>query len=85
MVNLNVELRIPAKKSLGFALFQDMGALSNTKFADVKMRHILAGTGAGIRIQTPIGPLRFDFAFKWHRPDQATAPYCWFLSFGNAF
>lgn len=85
MANLNVELRIPAKKSLWFALFQDLGALSNAKFADIKMRHILAGTGAGIRIQTPIGPLRFDFAFKWHRPDPAIAPYCWFLSFGNAF
>lgn len=85
MVNLNVELRIPAKKSLWFALFQDLGALSNTRFADVKMRHILAGSGAGIRIQTPIGPLRFDFAFKWHRPDPSIAPYCWFLSFGNAF
>lgn len=85
MVNVNVELRIPAKRNLWFALFQDLGALSNTKFADIKMRHILAGTGAGIRIKTPIGPLRFDFAFKWHRPDQTIAPYCWFLSFGNAF
>jgi outer membrane protein assembly factor BamA len=85
MANLNIELRIPAKRNLWVAVFQDMGALSNTKFADIKMRHILAGTGAGIRIQTPIGPLRFDFAFKWHRPDQTIAPYCWFLSFGNAF
>jgi outer membrane protein assembly factor BamA len=85
MVNVNAELRIPAKRNLWFAVFQDMGALSNTKFADIKMRHILAGTGAGIRIQTPIGPLRFDFAFKWHQPDPSIAPYCWFLSFGNAF
>ena len=85
MVAVNAELRILASGRLWLALIQDFGALSNNRFADIKPKQILAGSGAGIRIQTPIGPLRFDFAFKWHRPDPAIAPYCWFLSFGNAF
>lgn len=85
MINFNAELRIPAHRGLWIALFQDLGALSNNHFADIKARDILAGTGFGIRYQTPIGPLRFDVAFKWHRPDPRISRYCWFLSFGNAF
>lgn len=85
MINFNAELRIPAYKGLWVALFQDLGALSNNYFADIKAHDILAGTGFGIRYQTPIGPLRFDIAFKWHRPNPRFSRYCWFLSFGNAF
>lgn len=85
MINLNAELRIPAYRGLWVALFQDLGALSNNNFTDIKSRDILAGTGFGFRYETPIGPLRFDVAFKWHRPDPRISPYCWFLSFGNAF
>ena len=85
MVNLNAELRFPAYRGVWFALFQDLGALSNNCFADIKARDIVAGTGLGIRYETPIGPLRFDVAFKWHRPDPRISRYCWFLSFGNAF
>ena len=85
MITFNAELRIPAYRGLWIALFQDIGALSNNHFTDIKARDILAGTGLGIRYQTPIGPLRFDVAFKWHRPDPRISRYCWFLSFGNAF
>lgn len=85
MINFNAELRIPTYRGLWIALFQDLGALSNNHFTDIKARDILAGTGFGLRYQTPIGPLRFDIAFKWHRPDPRISRYCWFLSFGNAF
>lgn len=85
MINFNAELRIPASHGLWIALFQDLGALSNNHFADIKAHDILAGSGFGIRYQTPIGPLRFDVAFKWRRPDPRIPGYCWFLSFGNAF
>lgn len=85
MVNINVELRIPTYRGLWIALFQDLGALSNNYFADIRAKDVLAGTGFGIRYQTPVGPLRFDVAFKWRRPDPRISCYCWFLSFGNAF
>lgn len=85
LANLNIELRIPLNKNFSAAIFQDLGALSNNHFADIKACDICAGTGWGIRYNTPIGPLRFDIAWKWHRPDSKISRYCWFLSFGNAF
>ena len=83
LFNINVELRIPVYKKCWAAIFQDIGALSNNYFADIKAG-IVAGTGCGIRYQTPIGPLRFDIAFKWSKPKHM-GRYAWFLSFGNAF
>lgn len=84
MIMANVELRIPAKQWLWLSIFQDIGALSNNRFADIKAGWV-AGTGAGIRFITPIGPLRFDIAYKWAGCRQGQSRYCWFLSFGNAF
>jgi len=85
MITLNAEWRVPIYQNFWGAIFQDLGALSNNHFADIKAHNILAGTGFGFRYNTPIGPLRFDIAWKWHRPDPAISRYCWFLSFGNAF
>jgi len=45
-------------------VFQDLGALIQDSITD-SMDNILAGSGFGIRYQTPIGPLRFDIAWKW--------------------
>ena len=38
--------------------------IKKDKFADFNTRSILAGTGLGLRIATPVGPLRFDIAWK---------------------
>jgi|GEM_PF-2760008 len=85
LLNLNLELRMPAYKDIWCTLFQDLGALSNNYFADIRPRNLLAGTGFGIHYNTPIGPLRFEIAWKWQRPDRCMPLYAWFLSFGNAF
>jgi outer membrane protein assembly factor BamA len=85
MLNLNAELRFPIYKFISGAVFQDLGALSNTMFADIRAKDILAGTGFGVRLNTPIGPLRFDIAWKWRRESKAVSGYSWFLTFGNAF
>lgn len=84
MLNLNMELRFPIYKSLSGVVFQDLGALSSTKFANVKPKDILAGTGFGIRVATPVGPFRFDIAWKWAKEPEARS-YAWFLTFGQAF
>jgi outer membrane protein assembly factor BamA len=85
MITFNAEWRMPLYQNFWMTVFQDLGALSNNHFADIRAQNILAGTGFGLRYNTPIGPLRFDIAWKWHRPDHAISRYCWFLSFGNAF
>ena len=84
-LNANFELRCNVYKSLDAVLFQDLGALIQDSVSDA-MDNILAGSGFGIRYQTPIGPLRFDIAWKWkiQYPD-FEAPWVFWLSLGHAF
>lgn len=85
MVNGNIELRVPLLKKVGGVLFQDLGALSGTMFADFKRQDILASTGFGLRFFTPIGPLRFDIGWKWRKQIPRERSFAWFLTFGQAF
>jgi len=85
MVNANIELRIPIFKKVGAVLFQDLGALSGTLFADFKRQDLLAATGLGVRIFTPLGPLRFDIGWKWRKQIPLERSFAWFLTFGQAF
>lgn len=84
-LNANLELRCNVYKSLDAVVFQDLGALIQDSISDA-MDNILAGSGFGIRYQTPIGPLRFDIAWKWkiQYPD-FEAPWVFWLSLGHAF
>lgn len=70
---------------LGGVVFQDLGALSSNNLASIKPCDVVAGTGVGLRYNTPLGPLRFDFACKWKRQDPSLPMYAWFITFGNAF
>jgi len=54
-------------------------------FADFKPQDILAATGFGLRIFTPIGPLRFDIGWKWRKQLPIERSFAWFLTFGQAF
>ncbi|BDC34868.1 hypothetical protein Noda2021_08260 [Candidatus Dependentiae bacterium Noda2021] len=85
MLNINTEIRFPLYQMLGGVLFQDLGALSSNRLADITAKDVVAGTGFGLRYNTPIGPLRFDIAWKWNRGDKDIASYAWFITFGNAF
>jgi outer membrane protein insertion porin family len=85
MINGNIELRFPLYKKIGAVVFQDFGALSGTLFADFKPQDLLAATGFGFRIFTPLGPLRFDIGWKWHKQMPIERSFAWFLTFGQAF
>jgi len=82
MVNTNIEFRFPVYKAIGAVVFQDLGTLIEDIF---KRSNLLAATGFGLRFNTPVGPIRFDIGWKWHRKIKNEPSYAWFLSFGNTF
>ncbi len=85
MLNMNFELRFPVYKQLNGVVFQDFGFLDGGYFRDLVKKDLLAGTGFGLRYNTPIGPIRFDIGFKWSRPTPEVSPLAWFLTLGQAF
>lgn len=85
MLNGNLEFRISFFGDVMFVLFQDVGALIEKEFSEVKGGRLLAASGFGFRYFTPIGPLRFDLGFKWHRDDPRESLVAWFLTLGHAF
>lgn len=85
LVNASLELRFPLYNKLGGVVFGDIGALSSNKLTEIRACDMLSGLGFGLRYNTPIGPLRFDFAWRGNKRDGVGRPYAWFLSFGNAF
>ena len=85
MVNVSLEARFPLYGNLGGVLFQDLGALAQNKLAELKGGKFLGATGFGLRYLTPIGPIRFDIGFKWHRHDEEQSRFAWFLTIGESF
>lgn len=85
MVNANLEIRFPLISRLGGVIFQDIGLLSGNNFADFNPKNILAATGFGLRLNTPVGPLRFDIGWKWRRTKPEERAAAWFLTFGQSF
>lgn len=85
MYNLNFEIRFPVYAEIEAATFLDTGVLIKDSIQDVP-DNLLAGVGFGLRYNTPIGPLRFDIAFKLDRkyPEFESA-YAWYLTLGQAF
>ncbi|MFQ5905438.1 MAG: outer membrane protein assembly factor, partial [bacterium] len=67
LTTFNVEMRFPLfriyGKYLGLAYFVDMGNVWRVplRLKDL-VKDLNVGAGAGIRVETPIGPLRLDYA-----------------------
>jgi outer membrane protein insertion porin family len=58
----NSELRFPISRRLEGAAFVDAGnTFSST--ADLKLGNLAVGAGLGLRVRTPLAPLRFDFGY----------------------
>jgi outer membrane protein assembly factor BamA len=65
-INPRAELRIPLSGSIQTALFVDAGNLwaDRNEFNPFVLRYT---AGTGLRIQTPVGPLVFDYGFNIER------------------
>ena len=79
----NVEYRFPIYRWLGGAVFFDTGMVTPT-VSDFAWSQLFPGVGSGLRITTPIGPIRLDVAYglRQVRTDDRIQVY---LTVGQAF
>ncbi len=82
MVLFNGELRINPSKGFGLVLFTDAGNVWTGR--DINLDDLRASYGAGIRYNTPVGPLRLDYGQKIHRL-AGESPGQLHFSIGQAF
>ncbi|MCX5717983.1 MAG: outer membrane protein assembly factor BamA [Nitrospirae bacterium] len=79
----NLELRTYIGKSFGFVTFFDGGNVWR-KPGDIKFSEMKYTAGAGIRYNTPVGPLRIDYGHKLNREKGESSGEVHF-SIGHAF
>jgi len=61
---LNGEVRFPIRKAFSGAAFVDAGnTFAST--ADIALGRLAVGAGLGLRVRTPLAPLRLDFAYPF--------------------
>jgi outer membrane protein insertion porin family/translocation and assembly module TamA len=64
----NIELRRPIIGILSGVLFLDMGTVNEEKF-NFAQEEIRTSAGAGLRVDTPLGPIRLDYGYQLNPPE----------------
>ena len=83
MLILNAELRFNLPYNIGLVFFVDGGNVWLT-YENFRIKDLKYTTGAGIRYNTPIGPLRLDYGYKLDREiDEDVGE--WHFTLGHAF
>jgi len=82
LLNGSLEVRFPIYKSFGAALFFDSGQFYH-KTSDISINSMRSSVGFGLRINTPIGPIRLDYGYPIH--GDGNRNYWPDIAFGNPF
>lgn len=80
-LTLNAEVRFPIYGPVRGVLFYDMGNLT-VRSSDFGFRDFNHAIGTGLRIATPIGPIRFDAGYN---PDRDHGEDLWALHFNLGY
>jgi outer membrane protein insertion porin family len=82
-VIFNAEWRVPVWRWLSIAGFVDTGTVA-PEVSDLGSAKFSTGVGGGIRLRTPVGPIRFDAGYALNPiPDQDRWQF--YLTIGNPF
>ncbi|HEY6329635.1 MAG TPA: BamA/TamA family outer membrane protein, partial [Blastocatellia bacterium] len=84
LVVLRNEVRFPVWNFIGGAVFSDTGNVFST-VQDISISGMTETLGFGIRLKTPIGPLRFDLGFLVANKPLGQHLYRFDASFGQTF
>jgi outer membrane protein insertion porin family len=79
-----VELRIPLIGRVGGALFLDTGQVWSRR-SQVDLSRMAVAAGPGLRVATPVGPLRIDVGFRLTNLEPSQPKSVLHLGIGNAF
>jgi len=79
----NFELRFPVWRFVRGVVFCDSGQLA-ADFSQLKFIEQMFTVGAGVRLLTPVGPVRLDWGYKLE-PVSWERRYRWHFSFGYPF
>jgi outer membrane protein insertion porin family len=80
---LNLEWRFPIWRWLGGAVFVDTGAVT-PEISGLNFDAFKTGAGGGLRLKTPVGPIRFDVGYALSRiPNESRTQF--YVTVGNPF
>jgi outer membrane protein insertion porin family len=81
---INNELRFPIWRDLGGAVFSDTGNVFQ-RVRDMKPSNLTQTFGLGVRVKTPVGPVRFDIGFLVFNKPPGYAGYHLHFTIGQTF
>ena len=88
LVLINLEWRLPLLGPVGANFFVDGGNVWR-EYNDIEARQVRWGGGLGVRVETPVGPLRLEYGWKLKREliaaGRLESPGQFYISFGNPF
>ena len=83
-VEAGVEFRFPMFWKFGGTLFTDTGQVW-LRYNEFALDEIEVAVGPGLWLNTPVGPIRLDYAYRLTDYDEDEPRYKWHFSIGPAF